>query len=166
MGKLGLSRARECAHALHSDRAAHPSLHRLDPGSNLRRPSSGRTKYSISICSNSISRKMKLPGVISLRNALPIWPMPNGNLTRDGGQDVLVLDEHRLRRFRAADRPRRRFPQTGPMVVLNIMLNWRASVSVRLPHFGHGRIRLAQDLASSLPGSCPRRACPSFSSIR
>ena len=25
---------------------------------------------------------MKLPGVISLRNDLPIWPMPNGSLRR------------------------------------------------------------------------------------
>src|SRR5690625_6492857 len=39
-------------------------------------------KYSISICSNSRVRKMKLPGVISLRNALPIWPMPKGGFMR------------------------------------------------------------------------------------
>jgi hypothetical protein len=26
---------------------------------------------------------MKLPGVISLRNALPIWAMPNGSFWRD-----------------------------------------------------------------------------------
>ena len=43
----------------------------------------GSTKYSISICSNSRVRKMKLPGVISLRNDLPIWPMPNGGFLRD-----------------------------------------------------------------------------------
>ena len=42
----------------------------------------GLTKYSISICSNSRVRKMKLPGVISLRNALPIWAMPKGSLRR------------------------------------------------------------------------------------
>ncbi len=42
----------------------------------------GTTKNSISICSNSRVRKMKLPGVISLRNALPIWPMPNGGFFR------------------------------------------------------------------------------------
>ena len=43
----------------------------------------GSTKYSISICSNSRVRKMKLPGVISLRKLLPIWPMPNGGLRRE-----------------------------------------------------------------------------------
>ena len=42
----------------------------------------GLTKNSISICSNSRVRKMKLPGVISLRNDLPIWPMPNGGFFR------------------------------------------------------------------------------------
>src|SRR2546430_7312571 len=41
---------------------------------------SGRTKYSISICSNSRVRKMKLPGVTSLRNDLPICATPNGSL--------------------------------------------------------------------------------------
>ena len=64
--------------------APDPALHRLEPARRtLAAPSSGRTKYSISICSNSMSRKMKLPGVISLRNALPIWPTPNGSLTRE-----------------------------------------------------------------------------------
>ncbi|MNW60915.1 hypothetical protein D3C74_389410 [compost metagenome] len=42
----------------------------------------GSTKNSISICSNSRVRKMKFPGVISLRNDLPIWPMPNGGFLR------------------------------------------------------------------------------------
>ena len=44
--------------------------------------SPGLTKYSISICSNSRVRKMKLPGVISLRKLLPIWAMPNGGFLR------------------------------------------------------------------------------------
>ena len=43
----------------------------------------GSTKNSISICSNSRVRKMKFPGVISLRKDLPIWPMPNGGFLRD-----------------------------------------------------------------------------------
>jgi hypothetical protein len=43
----------------------------------------GSTKYSISICSNSRVRKMKLPGVISLRNDLPICAMPNGIFLRE-----------------------------------------------------------------------------------
>jgi len=42
----------------------------------------GSTKNSISICSNSRVRKMKFPGVISFRNDLPIWPMPNGGFLR------------------------------------------------------------------------------------
>ena len=45
-------------------------------------PWSGGTKNSISICSNSRVRKMKLPGVISLRNDLPCWAMPNGGFLR------------------------------------------------------------------------------------
>jgi hypothetical protein len=45
--------------------------------------SPGWTKNSISICSNSRVRKMKLPGVISLRKLLPIWPMPNGGFLRE-----------------------------------------------------------------------------------
>ena len=45
--------------------------------------SPGLTKNSISICSNSRVRKMKLPGVISLRKDLPIWAMPNGGLRRE-----------------------------------------------------------------------------------
>ena len=44
--------------------------------------SAGGTKNSISICSNSRVRKMKLPGVISLRNDLPIWAIPNGGFLR------------------------------------------------------------------------------------
>ena len=44
--------------------------------------SPGLTKYSISICSNSRVRKMKLPGVISLRKLLPIWAMPKGGFLR------------------------------------------------------------------------------------
>ena len=44
--------------------------------------SPGLTKNSISICSNSRVRKMKLPGVISLRKLLPIWAMPNGGFCR------------------------------------------------------------------------------------
>src|SRR3989304_714591 len=48
----------------------------------------GVTKNSISICSNSRSRKMKLPGVISLRKERPIWAMPKGSLRRGGGGEV------------------------------------------------------------------------------
>ncbi|MNC96186.1 hypothetical protein D3C83_134860 [compost metagenome] len=43
----------------------------------------GSTKNCISICSNSRVRKMKLPGVISFRNALPICAIPNGIRCRE-----------------------------------------------------------------------------------
>ena len=51
--------------------------------SNHSSSSPGSTKNCISICSNSRVRKMKLPGVISLRNAFPIWAMPNGSFWRE-----------------------------------------------------------------------------------
>ena len=51
----------------------------------------GATKNSISICSNSRVRKMKLPGVISLRNDLPICPMPNGIFLREVCSTFLKL---------------------------------------------------------------------------
>ena len=44
--------------------------------------SSGGTKYSISICSNSRVRKTKFCGVISLRNDLPTCAMPKGGFLR------------------------------------------------------------------------------------
>src|SRR4029079_19286815 len=53
--------------------------------------SSGGTKYSISICSNSRVRKMKLPGVISLRKLLPICAIPNGGFLRDVVSTFLKL---------------------------------------------------------------------------
>ena len=61
----------------------------------------GSTKNSISICSNSRVRKMKLPGVISLRNDLPIWPMPNGGFLRAAPHDVGEVHEDALRGLRA-----------------------------------------------------------------
>ena len=51
----------------------------------------GRTKYCISICSNSRIRKTKLPGLISLRNDLPIWAIPNGSFLRDDCWTFLKL---------------------------------------------------------------------------
>ena len=59
--------------------------------------SPGLTKYSISICSNSRVRKMKLPGVISLRKLLPIWAMPNGGFLRLRGHHVGEVEEDALR---------------------------------------------------------------------
>ena len=62
----------------------------------------GTTKNSISICSNSRVRKMKLPGVISLRKLLPIWAMPNGGLRR-----ALVTTLAKLRKMPCAVSGRR-----------------------------------------------------------
>ena len=71
---------------------------------------------------------MKFPGVISLRNALPICAMPNGRLpARDLG-DVLEVDEDALRRLRARGRRPAPSPRRGPILVENIRLNWRGSV--------------------------------------
>ena len=99
-----------------------------------RSASGGGTKNSISICSNSRVRKMKLPGVISLRNALPIWAMPNGGLRRANWSTFLKFTKMPCavsgrRKMRAAS------SRTGPMNVSNIRLNWRASPSSP-PHSG------------------------------
>ena len=51
----------------------------------------GSTKNSISICSNSRVRKMKLPGVISLRKLLPTCAMPNGGFLRAEVATLLKL---------------------------------------------------------------------------
>ena len=56
-----------------------------------RSASPGGTKNSISICSNSRVRKMKLPVVISLRNDLPICAIPNGGFTRANWSTFLKL---------------------------------------------------------------------------
>ena len=63
--------------------------------------SAGGTKNSISICSNSRVRKIQFCGVISLRNALPTWAMPNGGFLRVVVQHVGEVGEHALRRLRA-----------------------------------------------------------------
>ena len=89
--------------------------------------SSGGTKNSISICSNSSVRKMKLPGVISLRNDLPIWAIPNGGFLRAYWSVVL-----KSRKIPWAVSGRRKTVEpasfTGPIEVSNIRLNSRASV--------------------------------------
>src|SRR3954451_2666938 len=99
--------------------------------------SSGGTKYSISICSNSRVRKMKLPGVISLRNDLPICAMPNGGFLR-----AVVCTFLKLTKMPCAVSGRRYATEvsssTGPTNVLNIRLKFRASVKLSLaPQLGH-----------------------------
>ena len=56
----------------------------------------GSQKNSSSICSNSLVRKVKLPGVISLRKDLPIWPIPNGTLLAGSSLYVLEVYEDTL----------------------------------------------------------------------
>src|SRR5258706_5147050 len=102
-----------------------------------RSASSGGTKNSISICSNSRVRKMKLPGVISLRNDLPICAMPNGGFLRD-----VICTFLKLTKMPCAVSGRRYATDvsssTGPTNVLNIKLKLRASVKLSLaPQLGH-----------------------------
>ena len=90
--------------------------------------SAGGTKNSISICSNSKVRKMKLPGVISFRNDLPIWAIPNGGFLRENWRTFLKLMKMPWavsgRRYALFDSS-----CTGPTKVSNIRLNWRGSES-------------------------------------
>src|SRR5258706_13961380 len=99
--------------------------------------SSGGTKNSISICSNSRVRKMKLPGVISLRNDLPICAIPNGGFLRDVVSTFLKFTKMPCavsgRRY-ATDAS----SSTGPTKGLNIKLKFLASVKLSLaPQLGH-----------------------------
>ena len=72
-------------------------------------------------------RKTKLPGVISLRNDLPIWAMPNGGRRRLVRSTFMKFTKapwavSGRRNTSAAE------SATGPAWVENIRLNWRASV--------------------------------------
>src|SRR5438067_13710849 len=104
--------------------------------SNRFSASSGSQKNSSSICSNSRERKVKLRGLISLRNDLPIWAMPNGTLIR-----VELVTLAKLAKIPCAVSGRRKVlaaeSATGPRWVSNIRLNLRAGVSSPL-HFGSG----------------------------
>src|SRR3954467_1757319 len=133
-------------------------------------PSSGGTKYSSSICSNSRVRKTKLPGVISLRNDLPICAMPNGGFLRDVSSTFLKFTNMPCavsgRRYTSAPAP-----STGPAVVLNIRLNCLASVKLCFePQLGHvsgssslsSRKRSLQTLQST-SGSVKFARCPDAS---
>ncbi len=72
-------------------RSVYQSKRACDQCSNHLWASSGGTKYSISICSNSRVRKMKLPGVISLRKDLPTCAIPNGGFLRANWSTFLKL---------------------------------------------------------------------------
>src|SRR4051795_8639676 len=117
--------------------SVYQSKRALHQYSNHFGPSAGGTKYSISICSNSRVRKMKLPGVISLRNDLPICAIPNGGFLR-----VVVCTFLKLTKIPCAVSGRRyaidESLSTGPTCVWNIRLKLRASVKESLaPQLGH-----------------------------
>ena len=90
--------------------------------------SSGGTKNSSSICSNSRVRKTKLPGVISLRKDLPTWAMPNGGFFR---VDCSTLAKFTNMPCAVSGRRYATAPSssTGPAWVLNIRLKARAGVN-------------------------------------
>src|SRR3954464_3435542 len=99
--------------------------------------SAGGTKNSISICSNSRVRNTKLPGVISLRNDFPTCAIPNGGFLRVVLRTFMKFVNMPCavsgRRYTSAAES-----STGPANVLNIRLNWRASVKESLdPQLGH-----------------------------
>ena len=95
----------------------------------------GVQKNSSSICSNSRIRKMKLPGVISLRKDLPICAMPNGILRR-----VVRCTFLKLTKMPCAVSGRRYSSEVEssvtPWKVLNMRLNLRMPVKSFAPHSG------------------------------
>ena len=104
----------------------------------------GLTKYSISICSNSRVRKVKLPGVISLRNALPIWAMPKGSFLRVVVCDVLEVDEDALRRLR---------PQVGHGGILLHRPDEGLEHHVELPRLGQLAAAVGASVALDMVGT-------------
>ena len=97
----------------------------------------GSQKNSNSICSNSLVRNVKLPGVISLRNDLPIWQIPNGIFFLEVRCTFLkftnipcAVSGLRYTVFFASS--------VTPWNVLNMRLNSRISVKLCFPHVGHG----------------------------
>ena len=79
---------------------------------------------------------MKLPGVISLRNDLPICAIPNGGFLR-----LVVCTLAKFTRMPCAVSGRRYATEpsssTGPTCVLNIRLKLRAGVKLSFaPQFG------------------------------
>ena len=98
---------------------------------------------------------MKLPGVISLRNDLPIWAMPNGGFLRLARCTVAKLTNMPCA---VSGRNHTTFSSAsiGPAWVLNIRLKLRGSPSSCLPQSGHWMV----PSASSAP-SCTLRSVSS-----
>ena len=90
---------------------------------------------------------MKLPGVISLRKALPIWPMPNGGFFRAAVSTLLKFTKIPLRRLRTQVM-QAGFESTGP--------RWVFTQSGELLSFGPlpaGAAVGADDLAMPFSGA-------------
>ena len=98
----------------------------------------GSTKNSSSICSNSRMRNTKLPGVISLRNDLPICAIPNGIFLRE---DAWICAKSTNIAWAVSGRRNTALSSsgTGPMWVLNIRLKLRGSVKPLPPQLGQTR---------------------------
>ncbi len=125
---------------------------RASSGTTLATDPDGQ-KNSISICSNSRERNVKLRGVISLRKLLPIWAIPNGTRTR-----VLSSTFLKLTKMPCAVSGRKKVtsssPPSAPSVVLNIRLNSRGSVSVsRLLASGPSTCVVESSLSSVIDSS-------------
>ena len=91
---------------------------------------------------------MKLEGVISFRNALPIWPMPKGTFMREA-----CWMETKSTKMPCAVSGRRyttaASSSTGPMWVLNMRLKFFGSVKRSLPQFGQtGRSAMSTVVSS------------------
>mmetsp|Transcript_19604 Transcript_19604/g.28289 ORF Transcript_19604/g.28289 Transcript_19604/m.28289 type:complete len:212 (-) Transcript_19604:442-1077(-) len=127
--------------------------------------SPGGMKYSISICSNSRDRKMKLRGVISLRKALPIWAIPKGSLMRAVLTTFLKLVKMPWavsgRRYATADASAR-----APTWVWNMRLNSLGAVRAPgVPVAGEGIRASSSSVASATSFSSIGLSVPCFSAF-
>jgi hypothetical protein len=102
----------------------------------MRGASSGRQKYSISICSNSRVRKIKFPGVTSLRKPCRFARCRTA-VCGAKCQNIFEIDKNSLRRFRVeiSERAFVFVAETAPTVVRNIKLNSRGSVKSHSSRF-------------------------------
>jgi len=127
----------------------------------------GKTKYSTSICSNSLVRNVKFPGVISFLKAFPIWAIPKGSFNLMDCWTFTKLTNIPWAvsglRYTTEDSSSR-----GPMKVLNMRLNCLASVSSP-PQTGHlsssrsSALKRRLQLLQSTMGSEKLSTCPEAS---
>ena len=110
--------------------------------------SPGSMKYSTSICSNSRDRKIKFRGVISFRNAFPIWAIPKGIFCREVPNTFL-----KLIKIPCAVSGRRyamfSLSTAAPTRVSNMRLKSRGMVNVGFPDAGEGICAISSSVAST-----------------